>query len=548
MKYLVVTAFFLPTACTGVIGGSPDESAEGPTPLTPTTPPSKPGDPPIPASCQTGSTPLRRLTRTEYDNTVRQLLGLTGTVSADLPSDEVAEGFDTDVSGQGASPLLAVGYLKAAENLSGRVNLTPLLPCPLATGDDACAQSFIDRFGTRVFRRPLRPAETTQFNTFYRDAKAAHGFEQGIRLVIQLFLSAPQFLYRLELTPSAPGQVVRLTSHEVASRLSYFLWGTMPDEILFTAADAGQLVTKDQVAKQADRMLANSRARVRVRDFAHQWLGMGRIDEVTRDPKLYRGWTDSLAEPMGVQAATFVEKMVFDEQAGYEQLLTASHSYMTAPLATYLGAPAPQGTGFAKVALDPARYSGILTLPGPMAITSTAESSNPIYRGHWVQSHLLCVEVPPPPPSIDVEPPTPKPGLSTRQLFAQHSADPACANCHQLLDAVGFGLENFDATGKWRATDRGVPVNARGELFGVPDALGPFNGAAELGRKLGRSHVAAGCLTSQLFHYSRGRKKTPEDDCALGSIRSLMEAAGGNLRAVLIAMTQSDDFLVKKGL
>jgi hypothetical protein len=507
-----------------------------------------PGGAAIAGGCRIGPTPLRRLTRAEYDNTVRDLLGDKGKPSDGLPPDGSRDGFDNDVAAQGASPLLAGAYLKAAERIAGRVDLAAHLGCALDAGDDGCARAFIERIGRRAYRRPLRPAESTRLVSFYAANKGAYGFEGTLRLTLQLILSSPQFLYRLELTPAAPGQVAKLTPHEIASRLSYLLWGSMPDDALFAAADAGQLTTREQIARQAERLLADGRARPRARDFFRQWMALGELEDVMRDSKRYPGWSQSLVAAMEIETPTFAERLLFDHDGRYADLVTASFSYMNKALATYLGGtPVPPGSTFEKVMLDPARHAGIVTHAGPLAMSSKEDQPHPIYRGRWLRAQLLCHEPPPPPPSVMAETPMLADKTTTRALFAQHAADPSCAACHRLIDPVGFGLEQFDATGKWRATDRGLPIDTRGEIVDAGDASGPFTGAVELGRKLAKSDHAAGCLARQAFRYARGREGTADDRCALESVNALVKQAGGNLRALLVALTQTEDFVLKAG-
>jgi hypothetical protein len=495
-----------------------------------------------------GPTPLRRLTRSEYDATVKDLLpGIKGSPADGLPPDSAADGFDNDVGNQGASPLLAGAYLRAAERISGGVDLTMLLPCAVAEGGEECGRQFIERLGKRAFRRPLRPTEAAQLGGFFRASLAAHGFEQAARLTLQLILASPQFLYRLELAPAATGQTARLSPYEVAARLSYFLWGTMPDEALFAAADAGQLASREQVAQQAARLVDSPRARVRLRGFFRQWLVLDDLGDVTRDSKRYPGWSASLTKEMEAEALTFADKLVFDEKGSVEALLSAPASYMNKALATYLGVKGPAASAFDRVALDPARAAGLVTLSGPLAMNAKEDQPHPIYRGRWVRQQLLCQVPPPPPPGLVAQTPKLEDKATTRQVFTQHATDPACSGCHRLLDPIGFGLERYDATGKWRDTDRGLPIDVRGELVDAGDASGAFEGAAELGRKLGKSEAALGCVATQLFRYGSGRHETGDDACALASMRALANQASGNLRALILSLTQTDAFLLRAG-
>jgi hypothetical protein len=503
------------------------------------------GPPPPVGACPVPRALTRRLTRDEYNATIADLIGVKSKPADSFPHDEVRDGFNNNAAGQGVSPLLADGYLRTAERLAGEADLSKLSPCPVAAGNDDCARRFVEGFGKRAFRRPLDAKEVTRVLALGAQRKG-DGFEATLRVMLQYFLSSPHFLYRLELSPATAGKTSRLSPHETASRLSYFLWGSMPDDALFAAADGNKLGTREEVAAQAERMLGDPRARTRLGDLFDQWLMLDGVTDISRDAARYPGWNDSLLAQMRQETRLFAERVVLDEKGTLESLLTASHTYANKALATYhKHATIPGGASFEKVALDPAKYAGILTQALPLAINAKDDQPSPIYRGRWVREQLLCQHLQPPPPGLAVETPALDPKATTRQKHAQHSASQECAPCHRLIDNVGFAFESFDSTGKWRATDRGLPLDTSGEVLDGGDASGKFANVVELGRLLGKSEQARGCFVSRVFRFAHGRSEEPADMCGVNALAAAFKQSGGNLRSLLVAVTQGEAFLYR---
>lgn len=492
---------------------------------------------------QVAESPLTHLTRSEYDRTVADLLGLDARVADGFAPDENTDGFEV---GARVSPLLAEQYVDAAEALAERAvseRLDALLPCDPAGGEEACARAFIEQFGMRAFRRPLGADEVERFLVLYRVGRE-DDFATGIQLVIQGALSAPSFLYHVELEPAdaSAGDVVLLDEFEMASRLSYFLWASMPDEALFAAASAGELRTPEQIEEQARRMLEDERAVLGVRNFTRQWLGLDALARFHRDPAFYPDLPESTGADLRASIEAFMDDAFFGEEHTVDALLLGRSAYVNAPLASLYGIEGVEGDALVPVELDATRRAGLLTQPGLLAVLSKPNQSDPIHRGLFVRNRLLCEHLPPPPADVVIVAPDPAPGLSTRERFAEHTENPRCQGCHRLIDPLGFGFEHYDALGRWRDTDEGVPVDASGEVVGTDDADGPFDGVPELAAQLAGSDHVRECIAIQWFRYAVGRTETARDTCSVQTLNERFRESGYDLRELLVSVVRTDAF------
>jgi hypothetical protein len=513
---------------------------------------------------------LRRLTATEYSQTVRDLLGVDSNPGQAFPVEgkDARYDFDNAADGQLASDLLAEALVRVAEELAAAVRLERLSSClGAATFDDGCVARFIADFGKGAFRRPLQPWETAQAQALHARARTLTGDARlAVRALVQFFLQAPQLLYRIELvTPNeaARGPAIALSPHELATRLSYFLWGTTPDASLMTAADAGQLATPDQIGAQARRMLGTARGRAMLVDFHWQWLeldGMVRGQALAKDAALYKGF-DATAQSALVSETQLFVQGVFDGGGTLADLLAAPWSLMNAPLVAYYGVAPRAGApaaAFTRVDLDPARAVGVLTHGALLAQHAGMQETSPIRRGQLVRKRLLCQELHvPEDPAIDTNPRPRRPGTTVRQWLteAHSAASPACSACHALIDPVGLGFERFDAVGRWRdseilpndklqilPTGRRAAVSDAGDLVAAGEVSGRFQGVRELGDRLARSAEARACVVRQWFRYAQGRRETEAEECAIADLARGLAASGGVLRDLLVALTQSDPF------
>lgn len=494
--------------------------------------------------CAVGPAPLRRLTRVEYNNTVEDLLGDVSKPADAFPQDEKLGGF---AEGASVSPLLAELYQAAAEALaaSAIAKLSVLSPCtPELSGDAACAREFIEAFGKKAFRRPLLPTETDELFALYAAERKVESWESSIELVIAAILQSPRFLYRPEVGSAGQGDGsgrVPLSSFELATRLSYFLWQTMPDEELFALADVDALTDRDTLGEQARRMLADDRARAGVAELFTQWMHLGELKVLSKSEDLFPELTPALKTAMAEETRRFVEDVLWNGDGKLSTLLTASYTFVNAELAPIYGVKAP-ASGWAKVELDPSQRAGLLTHPSVLSVFSGPEQTSPVFRGLFVREALLCQTPPPPPENLVVEPPDPDPNLTTRERYAQHSEDPSCSGCHELMDPIGFGFEHYDAIGRHRTTDSGFPVDASGEIFATDHTNAKFDGVRELSTLLAASPDVRACVAEQWFRFAIGRGQSKEDECALSEVEQAFADTGGDIRELVVTIVTSDAF------
>ena len=504
-----------------------------------------------------GPSPIRRMTRFEYNNTVRDLLGDTTRPADAFGAEEEALGFNNNAAVLVVSDSLANKYLLAAEAVAEHATdpavMAVNVPCdPVASGADLCAAKFIEAFLPRAFRRPITAAEQDAFLALFKVGAAevdeADPFRVGIQLVIQAALQSPSFLYRVELGQGAEAGATyqKLTDHEMASRLSYFLWGTMPDPELFAAADAGELGTKAEIEAQARRMLDDPKAKDAIAEFHTQWLDYDRIGNITKDPALFPEYSPAIGQMMREEMTTFIEHAVFEE-GDFATLLTAPYSFMTPELATFYGleAPADAAPGQqVKVSFDPSERGGLLTFGALLSINAHTNQTSPVHRGKLIREQFLCFTIGPPPPNVNPQAPQPVEGETAKERFAAHSADPSCKACHKYMDPIGFGFEHYDSIGRFRLKDEGVTIDAAGSVVesDVPD----FTDAVDLVNKLADSAQVQECYVKQWFRYGYGRSDTAVDKCAIRGLGEGFTESGGDIKELLVALTQSDAFLYRK--
>jgi hypothetical protein len=496
-----------------------------------------------------GRSPLRRLSRVEYDNTVRDLLGDTTHPAQSFEPDVLAEGFTNNADTQNVGTSLAQQYLGAAEALAVNAtkNLPALVGCdPASTGaggGDACVRAFLGRFGQRAWRRPLTPAELDTLDAVYTKSRVDFDVPTSVQAVLEAFLMSPHFLYRVEHgVPAAGAKVVPLTSWELASRLSYFLTGSMPDDALFAAAAADALRAPDQVAAQARRLLGATNGPVtdRIAQFFTEWLHLVNVASMQKDKTAFPSFTPTLGAAMLLETQSFVIRTIFAGPGDLGTLLTAPYTYVPAEVAPLYGAATPAADG--KLMLDPKQRAGLLTQPALLATFAKADSTDPVHRGKFVFEDILCGSVPPPPPNVNITPPVITPNTTARQRFSEHDASATCAACHTFMDPIGLAFENYDGLGRWRDSEGGQPIDASGVLKGT-DVDGPFVGAVALAQKLATSPQVQACAVRQAFRFGFGRFETAEDRPTLDALGQAFGASRQKIVDLLVAMTQVPAFL-----
>lgn len=493
-----------------------------------------------------GRAPIRRMTRVEFDNTVHDLLGTTQQLGHQFAPEEVMLGFDNNADALTMSSLLSEQIMDAAEKLSTEAvsHLAKIAPTCDWTGDDlACAKQFATTFGKRAYRRALTDDEVADLVGIYTKGKTGGSYQDGVSLMIQRLLQSPFFLFRVERgDPSTlKDGAMRLTGYETASRLSYFLWNSMPDDQLISDAEAGNLDSKEGVEAAARRMVNDPRAKSSVANFHNQWLELTNLDTITKDATMFPEFDDTLRASLKKETQTFVDD-VFWNKGTYQDLLLSPYTFVDTKLAGFYGIDAPSGSGLVKVTTDPSKRAGILTQGSLLAIRAKPNQSSPIHRGKFVREKLLCMSLPPPPADLKIVPPDLNPKLSTRERYSQHDTNPACAGCHTLMDPIGFGFEHYDAIGRWRDSENGIPVDATGKLLQTQDIDGPFDGVRDLAQRLAKSKQVEACMVTQWFRYAYGRGESEADSCSLATLNDAFAKSGGDMRELLVALTLTDAF------
>jgi hypothetical protein len=497
--------------------------------------------PDAPRTCnadQLGPSPLHRLTRVEYDNTIRDLVGEDLKLARDFTEDERAGTF----SGNSFTPIGELQFTQYATGAAAVADkaaslLPKVVPCDPATA--GCSVQFIKQFGRRALRRPLEDAEVARYQALFDVGQKGMDFANGVRLVVEAMLESPKFIYLVE----GPGP---LTQHQMAARLSYFLWDSPPDAQLAAAADTGQLGTIAGLRQQAKRLLADPRALAIVTDFHEQWLGLERLPKLQKDAMLYADF-DALRPAVIEETGRFVAEVMKTEGGRLETLLAAPYSVVNGPLAALYGAGGSATDDWHKVMLDPKQRAGLLTEASFLAANGAFDGSSPIRRGLAVRERVLCAEMPVPPPTVDQNVPPLMPGDTTRQRFDRHRADPSCAGCHELMDKLGYAFESYDGVGRYRTEERGKPVDDSGEIIGT-DVDGAFKGAAEMAHKLAKSKQVQDCATTQWFRYAFGRLETDLDKCMLTSLQKTFAAADFRVADLMMAIVESDAFRTYKAV
>lgn len=501
-----------------------------------------------------GRVTIRRLNRAEYNNTIRDLLGIHFHPADDFPSDDVGYGFDNIGDVLSLSPLLMEKYLAAAEKIAEKAVALPeprrhLFTCKPTPGHEAaCARKILRDFARRAFRRPATKEEVDRLVRCVKLAqKEGASFERSIQLAVEAVLVSPNFLFRVEIDPRPNDPMARrmVNDYELASRLSYFLWSSMPDEELFALAAQGKLHDPKVLTAQARRMLKDPKAQALAENFAGQWLQLRNLANVAPDPARFPDFNDKLRAAMRTETELFF-KAVMNEDRSVLDFIDARYTYLNEPLARHYGIPGVKGEQFRRVTLTDSRRGGLITQASILTVTSNPTRTSPVKRGKWVLEQLFGTPPPPPPPGVTQLADDKKGPLvgTLRQRMEQHRKDPMCASCHARMDPIGFGLENFDAVGRWRTKDGGLPVDASGTLPGGQSFNGPAQLKAILKSKKG---LFVRCLSGKMLTYALGRGLEPADTCVVDTIAKTVEKNNYRFSALITAIVQSAPFRQRRG-
>ena len=455
-----------------------------------------------------------------------------GGTAAETGIEKIEVGGPYDVQGPGDTP--------------SRRQIFTCRPSPQAGGED-CARQILSRLARRAYRHPPSEKDVRRLLEFYKDARAAYGFEAGIQAALERLLVDPQFLFRIErdARPAAGQNVHRLTDYEIASRLSFFLWSSIPDDELLSVAARGQLKDPSVLTTQVQRMLADSRSTALVRNFAGQWLYLRNVQAAAPDVNAFPMFDDNLRQAFQRETELFVASQLRDDQS-VVNLLTADYSFVNERLARHYGIPNVYGSHFRRVTLADETRRGLLGQGSILMVTSYSTRTSPVVRGKWLLENILGAPPPAPPPDVPELPGEKEDGkaASMRERMEKHRSNPACASCHAQMDPLGFALENFDAVGRWRTmSEANTPVDASGML---PDGA-KFDGPAELRQLLvSRRDAFARTVIEKMLVYALGRGLEYYDMPTVRRIQRDAAAADYRWSTLIQGIVQSTPFQMRR--
>ncbi len=503
---------------------------------------------------QVGSSPLRRLSDTEYQYALRDLfLGLE-VQTPPLPGESSPTGFDNDIASQAPSDVRIARYetianLYAAAVTVDEAAVTALTGCAdhsTPTLAASCSSAFIRQFGLRVYRRPLTTEEHDHLAQRFTSWTTALDFQGAVQLTVSTMLQSPQFLYRAEPLEAVEVGVfhVPVEPYAMASRMSFFLWGSIPDDELLTAAGAGDLTTEDGVRSQAARMLEDPRALRLVWDFHRQWLALDHIlfeEHEVRIADIDAQWTAATQRSALLESQRFVEQS-FRSQGTFGDVLTGRHAVIDGEMARVYGVAA----GEVELAED--QRAGLLTRTAFLAGFSHRGGTSPPIRGNAILVRLLCQLPTSPPPDADLSMPVAMPGegpKTNRTLFEERTSAPACQGCHESLNGFGFGFEHYTASGAYITEQAGLPIDASGQLM-FTDVDGPFANAIELSSELARSELVMDCAARRWVQFALGRLPAGRESGLVGGIANRFVEGHGDFRALFTDIVTSPLFRTRK--
>ena len=418
----------------------------------------------------------------------------------------------------------------------------------MATEERPCAREIMARLSGEAYRRQLTAAEVDDLMSFYEIGAAKGGFEIGVRTALEAILASPHFVLRLETEPIdiRPGQGYRITDLDLASRLSFFLWGASPDEELQAVATEGRLSDPAELDRQTRRMLADPRAEALATRFAAQWFRLQDMDTVHPDPNYYPNFDESLAGAMRRETELFFDFLVREDRSLFE-LYTADYTFVNERLARHYGFSNVAGRHFRRVTYPDDRRRGLLGHGSILVLTSMANRTSPVLRGKWVMEVLLGTPPPPPPPNVPTleETEGAKDGrlLTTRERMEKHRTNPVCRSCHRFMDPIGLALDNFDVTANWRVRENGMLLDTRGDFYDGTkvSSLGELSDVL-----LKRPIPLVRTFTENLLAYSLGRRVEDYDQPTIRAIGRAAESNGYRMSSFILGVVKSDAFQMKR--
>jgi hypothetical protein len=492
---------------------------------------------------------LAKLTQAQYRNTVRDLFGEDVVVPGGLEPDTESDGlYAVGASIASVSPLGAERYADSARSIASQIVesteiLASVTDCSPDTQDvGPCLKTMVETLGKNIWRRPVTASENAALVALGQQAKDTLGsYKDGVEYVISAMLQSPYFLYRVTFGEASEEDtgLRRYSNWELASRLSYFLWNTLPDSDLMEAAANGELLDEGLLEVQVDRMLADPRARQGVRNFFADWLGLFGLDDLKKDPNIFKHYAPELGSMAREETLRVAEDIVFERQADMREFLTTRRTFVTGRLAAIYNVPATTSEGFGQVDLPPeGDRVGFLGQVSFLAAHAHPVSTSPTQRGVFVREKLLCQTVPSPPADVNTAiPEVSDEAQSFKQRLMVHMEDPSCAPCHAFIDPIGFGLENFDGVGRYRILDNGIPIDPTGNLDEQD-----FDGPVSLAKALSEHPDYARCIVTKVFSYAMGRHAASDEYALLTYMTSEFNTDERRLLNLFKAIAMNEAF------
>ena len=507
------------------------------------------GDDGTPAEYEPAPAAIRLLLSHQYVAAIGDLLGPAAEEAAAPPADIAINGFSSIGATQLALGDVEVDAFEssaravAAAAMTDTTRIAELQGCtPSGPADEACYSQFTERFGRLVFRRPLEAVEVDQYVGVALAAASEGGaFEAGIEASIATFLQSPNFLYQVEVGELDPdhGDRRRLTGYEMATRLSFFVLGSTPDEFLLDDAEAGMLDTPGGVRAAAEDMMTRVEAREAFGNFAAEVYRLRDLEVLPKDATTFPTYDAELAQAMGQETLRFIEHVAWEREGDFREIFDADYTFVNDKLAAHYGISGTFGPDFVQVTLPPEqKRGGILGHASVLSLFAHVTSTSPTLRGKFVRESIMCQTIPAPPPEVATDLPSGE-TETLRERLEQHMADPACAGCHALMDPIGFGLESYDGIGAFRTLENGLTVDDSSELEGQP-----FAGSRELGAILRENPTTATCLVRNLYRHATGHLETDSELEILEDVSDTYADSGYRLQAALVEIVSSPAFRV----
>lgn len=504
-----------------------------------------------PASFEPAAPTLHRLTQPQLANAWLDLFGEPLEIPGDLPQDDVAYGFTSiAAASRSISGVEAEEYETATYRVLDQVWADParrdaLVGCAITSLEDACVQTFVEDFASRAWRRPLDPDELAPLLDLARGvAIDLADPAQGVKFALAAVLQSPSFLFRVEVGEADPErpELLRFTSWEMASRLSFLLTDAPPDDDLLAAAAAGDLTTAAGVAAQAERLVDDPRARPALVRFFRDFMNIGKLQALKKNQASFPQFSATLGPAMQLEIERMFENVVFEEEGDFRQLFTTKETYLNEELARVYGVEGITGPDYRPYVFpDDAPRAGLLTTAGFLAMNAHETQTSPTHRGRFVQINLLCNDIPPPPPGVSTTLPDPEPGApaqTLREKLDEHRTNPECAGCHARMDPIGFAFEHYDAIGAFRTQDEnGLAIDSQTEVEGQPIA-----DALELGALVAGLPQAGACVARRFFEHAGGHLAGEGDE---GSVSALVEAfvdGDYDFKELVVALVVNDGY------